>query len=53
MTSWQGHIQGGILGGQTPLNFLFHTKKFQNPFLEKFLDTPLLLGILVSAKSSK
>jgi len=25
-----------------PLNFPVHTKKFQNPSLEKFLDTPLM-----------
>jgi len=26
---------------KTPLNFSVHAKKIQNPFLEKFLDTPL------------
>ena len=42
----QSRSQGGERGWfwghpKTPQNFPFHTKKFQNPSLKKFLATPL------------
>ena len=44
----QARIQGRVLGVKTPTIFgkLFQfAKEFQNPSLEKFLDTPLLGGL--------
>jgi len=49
----QGRIQGWVLGVKTPTFLgIFHSlegffkKKITNPSLEKFLDTPLLGGIV-------